>query len=34
MEVYVFEGKSEEQVLEKALSTLDVTENDILIKKF
>lgn len=33
MEVYVFEGKSEEQVLEKALSTLDVTENDVLIKK-
>ncbi len=33
MEVYVFEGKNEEQVLEKALSNLNVTENDILVKK-
>lgn len=33
MEVYVYEGKNEELVLEKALSTLNVTENDILIKK-
>ncbi len=33
MEVYVYEGKSEELVLEKALSNLNVTENDILIKK-
>ena len=33
MEVYVYEGKSEELVLEKALSNLSVTENDILIKK-
>lgn len=33
MEVYVYEGKSEELVLEKALTNLNVTENDILIKK-
>ena len=33
MEVYVFEGKNEEQVLEKALNNLNVTENDILVKK-
>ncbi len=33
MEVYVYEGKSEELVLEKALSNLSVSENDILIKK-
>lgn len=33
MEVYVYEGKSEELVLEKALNNLNVTENDILIKK-
>ena len=33
MEVYVFEGKDEKAVLEKALSTLNVTENDILVKK-
>ena len=33
MEVYVYEGKSEEAVLEKALDNLKVTENEILIKK-
>ena len=33
MEVYVYEGKNEELVLEKALTNLNVTENDILIKK-
>ena len=33
MEVYVYEGKNEEAVLEKALKNLNVTENDILIKK-
>ncbi len=33
MEVYVYEGKNEELVLEKALTDLNVTENDILIKK-
>ena len=33
MEVYVYEGKSEELVLEKALSNLNVTEDEILIKK-
>ncbi len=33
MEVYVYEGKNEELVLEKALANLNVTENDILIKK-
>lgn len=33
MEVYVYEGKNEDLVLEKALTDLNVTENDILIKK-
>ena len=33
MEVYVYEGKNEELVLEKALNDLNVSENDILIKK-
>ena len=33
MEVYVYEGKNEELVLEKALTNLNVTKNDILIKK-
>jgi len=33
MEVYVYEGKSEELVLEKVLTNLDVAEDDILIKK-
>ena len=33
MEVYVYEGKNEELVLKKALENLNVTENDILIKK-
>ena len=33
MEVYVYERKNEELVLEKALTNLNVTENDILIKK-
>lgn len=33
MEIYVYEGKNEELVLEKALNNLNVTENDILIKK-
>lgn len=33
MEVYVYEGKKEEEVLTKALTDLNVTENDILLKK-
>lgn len=33
MEVYVYEGKKEEAVLTKALTDLNVTENDILLKK-
>lgn len=33
MEVYVYEGKKEEEVLKKALTDLNVTENDILLKK-
>lgn len=33
MEVYVYEGKNEELVLEKALTDLNITENEILIKK-
>lgn len=33
MEVYIYEGKNEELVLDKALTNLNVTESDILIKK-
>ena len=33
MEVYVYEGKNEELVLEKALTDLDLAENQILVKK-
>ncbi len=33
MEIYVYEGKNEEQVLEKAYADLGVTENDILFRK-
>ena len=33
MEVYVYEGKNEELVLDKALTNLNVKEDDILIKK-
>ena len=33
MEVYVYEGKKEEEVLTKALTDLNVTENDILLKR-
>jgi spoIIIJ-associated protein len=33
MEVYIYEGKDEELVLEKALTNLNVSENDIMIKK-
>jgi len=33
MEVYVYEGKNEELVLEKALNNLNITEDEILIKK-
>lgn len=33
MEVFVYEGKKEEEVLAKALADLNVTENDILLKK-
>lgn len=33
MEIYVYEGKNEEQVFEKALADLNVIENDILFKK-
>ena len=33
MEVYVYEGKNEELVLDKALTNLNVKEEDILIKK-
>ena len=33
MEVYVYEGKSEEIVLNKVLNNLNLTENEILIKK-
>lgn len=33
MEVYIYEGKKEEEVLTKALTDLNVTENDILLKK-
>lgn len=33
MEIYVYEGKNEEQVFEKALADLNVIENDILFRK-
>lgn len=33
MELYVYEGKKESEVLNKALEDLNVTENDILYKK-
>lgn len=33
MEVYVYEGKKEEEVFKKALEDLNVTENDIIFRK-
>ena len=33
MEVFVYEGKNKEEVLTKALTDLDITENDVIIKE-